>query len=120
MLLHILRHVETNEGAFRTKQELRQRPGHLGFADARRTQEHKRTHRPVRILQTGPAAPDGARQGRNSPILADDALVQLLFDPEQLLGLRLLQRSYRDTGPARDHLLYIVARDVRTDRKSVV
>ena len=48
MLLHVLGHVEANERVFAAEEELRQRARELGFADARRPEEHEAADRTVR------------------------------------------------------------------------
>ena len=47
-------------------------------------QENERADRPVRVLQAAAAAADGVGDGRDRFVLADDALVQPLFEHEQL------------------------------------
>ena len=44
-------------------------------------------------------------------VLRDDALVQLFFDAQQLLGLFFLDRSDGNAGPARDDVFDIFAVD---------
>ena len=56
----------------------------LGFADAGGAAEDERADRAVRILQAAAAAADGVGDGPDRFVLADDALVQPLFEHEQL------------------------------------
>ena len=111
MLLHEFGHVEAHQRALRSKQERRQAARHLGFADARRTQEKERAHGPARGLESRTRAPDGPRQGGDRLVLADDALVELVLDAQQLRHLFLFDRGHRDAGPARHHLLNVLARN---------
>ena len=60
VLLHIFAHVDADHGVLVVEQELGERAGELGLADAGRAQEHERADRPVRVLQAGAAS--GARR----------------------------------------------------------
>ena len=111
MLLHEFGHVEAHQRALRSKQERRQAARHLGLADARRTQEKERAHGPARGLESRARAADGPRQGGDRLVLADDALVELVLDAQQLRHLFLFDRGHRDAGPARHHLLNVLARN---------
>jgi hypothetical protein len=53
VLLHVLGHVEANERVVAAEQEVRERPGELGFADAGGTEEDEAAHGAVRVLETG-------------------------------------------------------------------
>jgi len=80
-LLHVLRHVDANQRLRVGEQEARERARQLGFPDARGTTEDEGADRTLGILEAGPAAPDGPRDHLDSLVLADDALVQLVFHP---------------------------------------
>ena len=57
-LLHVLAHVDADHRVLVVEQELGQRPGQLGLADAGRAEEDEGADRPVRVLQPGPGAAD--------------------------------------------------------------
>src|SRR6187200_3202216 len=84
------------------EQELGEGPGHLGLADARRSEEQKAAQRAVRILKTGARATDRAGHGFNGLVLTDDTLVQTLFHFQELLDLALHQLADRNAGPSAD------------------
>src|SRR3989442_14650408 len=109
MFFHELRNVKANHGTLAAEKELSQRARHLGFADARRSQEQERADGTVRILQTRPRAPNRARQRRDGRSLRYYALMQLVLDAEQFLGVSFLKRGDRNAGPARDHFFDIGA-----------
>src|SRR5208282_545833 len=68
----------------------------------------ERADGPVRILQAGARATDGASQRADRFVLRDDALVQLFFDPQQFLRFFFFDRGNRNAGPARDHILDVL------------
>ena len=113
VLLHVLGHVEADEGARVVEEELGEPPRHLGFPDARGAEEDERAHRPVRVLHAETRAPDGAADGLNGGVLPDDPLLERFLHVEELLGFLDLERRDRDPGPARDDLLDVGAGDVR-------
>ena len=102
VLLLVLRHVDSDQRMLVVEQELGERAGHLGLADAGRSEEQEAAKRPVRILQAGARAADRAGHGLDGLVLTDDALVQPLFHLEQLLDLALHQLADRNAGPAAD------------------
>ena len=89
MLLHELRHVDAHHRALVVEQEGGQRLGQLGLADARRSEEHERADRPVRILQAGARAAHGFRHRLHRLALADDALADLVLHAQQLVAFAL-------------------------------
>ena len=111
VLLHVLRHVEADERMVAAEQQVGQGARQLGLADTRRPEEQEAAHRARRRLQARPRPPDGAGHGRNGPILADDAVVQLLFHPEQLVALVLVDRGEGHPRPLRDDLVDLGAAD---------
>src|SRR3954463_4012767 len=87
VLLHVLRHVDPDHRLLVAEEELGERAGELGLPDARGAEEDEQAGGPLRILQAGAGAADGLRHGLDGRLLADDALVQLVLHPHQLLGL---------------------------------
>ena len=102
MLLHVLGHVDAHHRVLVAEQELGERAGQLGLADARRAEEHERARGPLRVLQSGARAADRLGDDLDRGVLADDALVELLLHAHQLLGLGLGELEHRDAGPHRD------------------
>ena len=111
VLLHVLRHVEAHQALLAAEQEAGQRARDFGLADAGGAQEQERSGRTVAGLQAGARTADGAGQRRNRLLLADDALVQLLFDAQQLGDLFFLDGGHGDAGPARHHVFDVVLGD---------
>ncbi len=85
------------------EQELGERAGELGLADAGRPHEDEAAERPVRILEAGASPPDGVGHGRDGVFLADDALVQPFFHAQELLDLALHQPAHGYARPAADN-----------------
>jgi len=56
------------------------------------------------VLQAGPGPPDGLGHSRERFLLVDDALVQLVLHPQELLRLFLGELEHRDAGPGRQDL----------------
>ena len=111
MLLHELRHIEADERFLAAEQERGESARDFGFPDAGGTEEQERSGRTARGLESRAGAADGARQRRDGLLLADDALVQLLFDAQKLGDLFFLNGGHRNAGPARDHVLDVVLGD---------
>src|SRR2546428_12968644 len=89
------------------EQEVCERARQLRLADTRRPQEDEAADRTVRVLETGPRAPDGPRDRRDRLLLADDTLVEAGPHAEQLVALVLVDRGHRDAGPLRHDLLHV-------------
>src|SRR5829696_3259138 len=109
VLLHVLRHVDADHRVLRVEEELGQRTGELGLADARRAQEEERADRAVGVLQAGARATDRVGHRADRLVLADDAVVQALLHVDELLDLALHEAADRDAGPARDDLGDVLA-----------
>src|SRR6185369_1644675 len=115
MLLHELRHVETDERAFTAEQKRSERTSNFGFTDTGWTKKQERTDRTQRILQSGTRTANCTSQRRDGRTLRNDALVKLDFDAKQLLRLFFFQRVNRNAGPARDHVFNVVTRHFSRD-----
>ncbi len=101
-LLHVLRHVDPDEGRGIGKEELGQRSGQLGLSDPGRAGEDEGANGTVRILESGPRTADGPGHRLDGLILADDRAVQLVFHPHEPGGLGFLQPGDGNAGPAGD------------------
>ena len=108
MVFHVLRHVDADERLLVVEEELRQRPGQLRLADARRAQEHERADGPLWVLEPRPSAPYRVRDHRDRLVLADDACVQRVLHMQQPLSLRLQQPADGHTRPYSDQLRDVV------------
>ena len=85
------------------EQEFGQRAGQFGFSDAGGPQKDETADGPVGILQSRAGAHDGFRNRLHRFILPDHALVQLIFQMQQLLHFAFEQLRNRNAGPAADH-----------------
>src|SRR5271155_3860141 len=84
VLLHELGHIEADQRLFGTEEEFGEAASDLGLADARGPEEEEAAHRTERRLQACAAAANGAREGGDGFVLADDALVEFRLDAQQL------------------------------------
>ena len=101
VLLLILGHVDADHRVLVVKQELGESPGQFGFSDARGSEKDEAADRAVRIFQPGAGANDGFGDGRHRFILADDALVQFVFEMQQFLNFafeQLAKPGFRSSG----------------------
>ena len=89
VLLHVLGHVDADHRPLVVEEEVGQRPGQLGLADAGGAEEQERADRPVRVGQAGAAAADGVGHRDDGLVLADDALVQHVLEADELVHLAL-------------------------------
>ena len=108
MLLHKLRHVEADQILFAAKEELGESAGDFGFTDAGGSEEQEGAGRPLGRLESGARTANGAGQGRNRFLLADDALVELILHAQQFRDLFFFDRRHRHAGPARHHVFDVV------------
>ena len=105
--LHVLGHVQAHHRRLVVEQELGQRLGELGLADAGRPEKDQRSNGTPGIAETGARPLDRQAHPMDGIVLADDSAAQPILDAEQLLALALEHARDRDTGPVGDH-----ARDV--------
>ena len=87
VLLHVLTHVDSDEGFFGVEEVGSERLGELGFADARGAHEHEAGDGPVGVGEACAGPLDGLGDGSDGGILAHDALVKLLFQVEEFLAV---------------------------------
>ena len=99
-----LAHVQPDHPAVRAEQGLGQRAGQLGLAHPGRAEEQEAAHRPVRVAQPGPGPADRLGHRRDRLVLADDPVVQVLFEAQQPVLLLLGELAHRDAGGPRDDL----------------
>ncbi len=99
-----LAHVQPDHPAVRAEQGLGQRPGQLRLAHAGRAEEQEATHRAVRVAEPGPGPADRLGHRGDRLVLADDPVVQVLFQAQQPVLLLLGELAYRDAGGPGDDL----------------
>ena len=116
--LLVLAHVDTRHHLVVVEQELGQRLGQLGLADARRTEEDERTDRLAGIVQPGARTAHGVGNGRDGLLLPDDALVEFVLHVEQFLALRGQHARHGNARPARHHLGNVLRVDLLLDHRT--
>jgi hypothetical protein len=104
VLLHVLGHVELDEGVLVVEEELGQRLGQLGLPHTGRAEEDERAARPLGVLQAGPGPADRPGQGGDGRLLPDDPLVELVLHAQQLGRLLLGEPVDGDARPVGQHL----------------
>ena len=104
VLLLVLGHIQGDERILIAEQELGKCLGKLGLTHTGRAGEDERTTGAARVLQTCAGTADRAGQCRNSVILTNDALVELLLHGQQAAGLFLGDLVDGNTGGSRQNL----------------
>ena len=117
VLLGVLAHVDADHRPLVVEQELRQRLGQLGLADAGRAEEEEGTGRAVGVGDAGPGPADGVGDGADRLGLADDPPAELVLHPQQLLRLALEQPAGRDAGPGLHDLGDVVGADLLLEHR---
>ena len=112
VLLAVLAHVDADHRALVVEQEVRQRLGQLGLADAGGAEEQERARRPVGVGHAGPAAANRIGHRLHGLLLADDPLAELVLHAQQLGGLALEHPAGRNAGPRRHHVGDVVGTDL--------
>ena len=110
VLLHEFRHIDTNHGVFVIEEERRQCLCQLRLADACRSEEHERSDRTVRVLQTSSGPAHCRRHGSDRLLLANDTSGQRIFHAQKFFTLAFQHLVDRNAGPARYHLRNVIAR----------
>src|SRR5690606_8173720 len=96
VLLAVLAHVERDERVLVVEEELRERLRQLGLTDTGGAGEDERTGWPLRVFEARAGAADGLREPCDGFFLADDALVQGIFNEHEARGLFLGEFEHRD------------------------
>ena len=78
--LHELAHVEADHGVFVVEHHLGQGLAQFGLAHAGGPEEDERADGPVGVLQAGAVAADGVGHGLDRLVLADQPLVDAVFE----------------------------------------
>ena len=103
VLLHVLGHVEPDDGVLVVKKELGQGLGKLGLTDTRGAKEHEGTDGAVLFLKAGAGSADGVGNGLDGLSLSHHTLDEALLHLDKFLPLSLLEVGDGDTSPDRDH-----------------
>ncbi len=111
MLLHEFRHIEADQRFLAAEHELRQGASDFGLADAGGTEEQERTDGPVRALQAGAAAANGAGQRADGFVLEMMRLCSSSSMRSSFWRFFFLDRRDGHAGPARDHVFDVFAAD---------
>ena len=98
-LLHVLAHVDAHDVALVVEQELGERLGQLGLADAGRAEEQERADRAVRIAEPRPRWRTAEATALDRLGLADHALVQV-GPPSRAAWLARPAASWRPGSPS--------------------
>src|SRR5690606_6535763 len=102
--LLVLAHVEPHHPVVAAEQRLGERAGQFGLADAGGAEEQEAADRPVRAGEPGAGAQHRVRDDPHGLVLADDPLVQVLFELKQPGLLLLGEAADRDAGLPGNHL----------------
>ena len=108
MLLHILRHIEADQGVLAAEQGGGQGAAQLRLAHPRGAQKQEHPDGAVGLLQPHPAAADGGGYGGHRLLLPHHPAVELSLQLQQPFGLPLgdgLQGDARPLGQHRRHVL---------------
>lgn len=99
VLLAVFAHVDADHGPLVVEEEVGERLGQLGLADAGGTEEEEGPGGPVGIGDPGPRAPHGVRHGPHGLGLPDEPPAELVLHAEQLLRLAFEEPPGGDAGP---------------------
>ena len=109
VLLHVLRHVETEQLDAHQVGELAR---HLGLADAGGAREEIAADRFLGLAQAGAGELDGAGQRLDRLFLAEHQALQVLLDVEEDLGVRLGDGLGRNAGHGGNRDLHLLDGDL--------
>ena len=115
----VFRHVDTHHVVLVVEQELGQGFGQLCLTDAGGSHEDERADWPFGVLQSGTAASDGVGDGVDGLVLANDTLVQLVFQVEEFLALALHHLLHGNARPTRHDLGHVLIRHLLIDQRMV-
>lgn len=114
MAFAIFRHVDAQQGVLIAVDRFGQCLGELGLAHPGRAQKQEGSHRFAAFTQAGAGQPHGIGHGTDRLVLSHQALVQPLFQVQQLFALFHRQLVDRDAGQARDDLRHVFRLDLGT------
>ena len=100
MFLHVLGHIDTDQGILVTEHDLSQCFCQFRLTNTGSTEEDEGTGRALRIFQTETASSDRLGDRRDSLILTDNTFLEFFFKSLQTLRVTLGDLLDRDTCPA--------------------
>ena len=109
--LHELAHVEFDERLFAAEEKFGEDFGQLRFTDAGRAEEDEAADGALGVFQPGAGAADRLADGLDRFILADNALVELVFHAEEAFALFAAHAIDGDAGPHGDDFGDVVGGD---------
>ena len=98
-LFHVLGHVDAHHVLLAVEQVFCKRFGELGLAHAGRAQEHERADGTIGVGKPRAVAADGAGHDIDGLVLADDTLVQLGLEVDELFHLAAHHLADGDSRP---------------------
>src|SRR5579875_265132 len=108
---HEFGHVELDEYVFVSKESLRQRPRQFGFAYACGADKDEGANRSPTITDVRARAAHGLGDGAHGFVLADDAPVQFVFQPQQAPSLLSCDLCDRNACPQRNYFSNLLLTD---------
>src|SRR5260221_3496319 len=112
VLLHVLRHVETNECPLIVEQKFGECPRQLGLPDAGWPQEEETGQGAIGVLQSCPCTTDRIGDRLHRLLLSHHTLVQVILHRDQLLDLGLHELGGGDMRPLGDDLRDVLGIDL--------
>ena len=109
--LHVLGHIDLDEGIAIAEHELCKGLSEKGFADACWAEEDERADGASGIFEIGTGTAQGLANGDDRFVLPDHLATQLAFHGEEFLGLGLFHAVEGDAGPFGDDVHDIVIGD---------
>ena len=91
MFLHVLRHIDANDGFFGIEHKLRQGLAKLRLTDARRSKENEAGNGLGWIAEAGTGALNGLRDDLDGFVLTDHTLLELFAHGKDAVALGLEQ-----------------------------
>ena len=99
---HEFGHIYADQVLLVVEQEPCQRARQLGLAHAGRAEEDEAADGTLGVFESGAGAAHGIGDGGDGGVLSDDALMQPLLHPKQLIRLGFQQPVNGDAGPGCD------------------
>src|SRR5690606_7172636 len=99
VLLHVLAHVDADEGFLAAEEELGECFRELGLSNASRAEEDERAGRTCGIFQARTRAADRLADCADGFALRNDATGKLFLHADELEGLFLFKADERNAGP---------------------
>ena len=113
VFLHVFGHIDADQRILLPEQYFGKSFRKFCLTYTRRSQKQERADRTFRVLQAHTASSDSLGDCRYRFILADDTLMQFLFQMKQAFSFRLRYFKHRNAGPGRNHAGDILLRNLR-------